>query len=195
MTPDPVDRSGPVGPDPAEGPLDPFDDDVALAEGTDDDPALTRPSVSSRLMASFIDLMAAYLLINLLNGIVIVSAVHPGKHLTAAQQRTELISFILVAVVLAAGFAALDHYTGRSLGKRLLKLRLMTQAGSRPSFTRLLVRYVLMFWLGLFVVPRLFGVGLGALVVLAALGSAAVQPQRRNIFDLLAGTRVVLDRG
>ena len=139
--------------------------------------------------------MAAYLAINLLNGIIIVSAVHPGKHLTAAQQRSELIAFTLVAVLVAAGFILLERFTGRSLGKRLLKLKLMTKAGVRPTLTHLVLRYAVMFIVGLFVLPLLLSVAPAALAVLGALGYAAVQPQRRNLFDLITGTRVVVDTG
>jgi uncharacterized RDD family membrane protein YckC len=194
VTPDPADSSEPPGPDPEDGPLDPFEEGVPLASGVDDVGFMRTPSSASRLMSSFIDLMAAYLLINVLNSIIIVAAVHPGKKLTATQQRDELLAFIAVVVAVAIGFVLLERYTGRSLGKRLLRLRLMTKAGVRPSVSQLALRYAEMFLLGVFVLP-FFSVALGGLMVLMALGFAGVQPQRRNVFDLIAGTRVVVDTG
>jgi uncharacterized RDD family membrane protein YckC len=195
VTPDPAETPEPSGPDPEDGPLDPFEEGVPLAAGPDDVGFLRTPSSASRLMSSFIDLMAAYLLVNVLNAIIIITAVHPGKKLTTAQQRDEVVAFTLVAVVVALGFVLLERYTGRSLGKRLLRLRLMTKAGVRPSVSQLVLRYAVMFLLGLFVLPLIFSPALGTLIALLALGYAAVQPQRRNVFDLIVGTRVVADTG
>jgi len=184
----------PTGPDPADGPLDPFDDDVPLAAGTHDDDLLRTPSRSSRLLSSFIDLMAAYLVINVLDAIVIVAAVHPGKKLTSTQQREELVAFVVAALLVAVGFVVLEHYTGRSLGRRLLRLRLVTKNGQRPTIGQLSLRYLVMVLFTIFVLA-LFAVPLGTLIVLFALGSAAVQPMRRNVFDMVTGTRVVSDAG
>jgi uncharacterized RDD family membrane protein YckC len=182
----------PQEPDPDEGPLDPFVDDAPLAAGTHDDDLLRAPSVASRLLSSFIDLMAAYLVINVLDAVVIIAAVHPGAKLTVAQQRDELVAFIGAAMLVAVGFVLLERYTGRSLGKRLLRLRLVTRNGSRPTVRQLAVRYLVMVGFTLFVLA-IFSVSLGSLLVIAALAYAAVQPQRRNIFDVVTGTRVVSD--
>lgn len=189
MTPEPT--PGPEQPGPDDGPLDPFEDGVPLADGVDDIDAPRTPSSASRLLSSFIDLVVAYLTITVLDTIIIVSAVHPGKKLTPAQQRQAILAFYLVATVVAIGFILVERYTGRTLGKRLLRLRLMSKAGVRPSTSLIALRYAVMFMLGML----MLSVPFGAVLVLGALGYAARQPQRRNAFDLLVGTRVMADPG
>lgn len=189
MTPEPDDGHEPPGPEPGEGPLDPFDDGVPLAADVDDLDGLRIPSRASRLMSSFIDMVAAYLVITILDVVIIVSAVHPGKKLTPPQQREAVLASYLVTALVAVGFMLLERYTGRSLGKRLLRLRLMSRTGVRPTTSLIVRRYAVMFLLGIV----MLSVPFGALLVLLALGYAASQPQRRNAFDLLVGTRVVAD--
>ena len=187
MTPEPSDPAAQPGPE--QGPLDPFDDGVPLAAGVDDADALRTPSSASRLLSSFIDLVTAYFVITVLDTIVIISALHPGTKLTPAQQRDSVFAFYAVVIVVAVGFIMLERYTGRSLGKRLLRLHLMTKAGVRPATSLIVRRYAVMFMVGMLMV----NVPFGALLVLLALGYAAFQPQRRNAFDLFLGTRVVAD--
>jgi uncharacterized RDD family membrane protein YckC len=170
-------------PDPAEGPLDPFEGDVPLAAGPDDVGFLRAPNGPSRLMSTFIDLFIAYFMVNVLDLIVILVVIHPGKKITSSQRTSEEIAFNAAVLVVALVYVAMERYTGRTIGRRMLRLRLVQLNGAPPSLGKLIIRFGVMF--GLVTVP--FGVVVGLLGVLYAL----VQPQRRTAFDLLAGTRVI----
>jgi uncharacterized RDD family membrane protein YckC len=103
-----------------------------------------------------------------------------------------LIDFVLVSgvswllfsgVLTLAYFVLLESATGRTLGKWLLKLRVLGTKGARPTIEQTLRRNC---WVGLIV---LAGVPLLGLVCLAALvGAAVVIGVQINRF---AGTRVL----
>jgi uncharacterized RDD family membrane protein YckC len=184
VTPEPAENSEPTDlPDPVEGPLDPFDSDVPLAAGPDDVGFLRTPSAASRLLATFIDLFVAYFIVNVLDLIVILGVIHPGKKITASQRTSEEIAFNVAVLVVAVIFVLMERYTGRTIGRRMLRLRLVQMNGAPPTLGKLVIRFGVMF--GLVTVP--FGVIIALLGVLYA----AVQPMKRTVFDLLAGTRVV----
>ncbi len=184
MTPEPAENSEPIDvPDPVEGPLDPFDDNVPTAPGPDDVGFLRAPNGPSRLMATFIDLFVAYFMVNVLDLIVILAVIHPGKKITSAQRTSEAIAFNITVLIVALVYVAMERYTGRTIGRRMLRLRLVQMNGAKPSLGKLFIRFGVMF--GLVTVP--FGIVIALLGVLYAL----IQPQRRTAFDLLAGTRVI----
>jgi uncharacterized RDD family membrane protein YckC len=186
---EPADPNEPAEPsgsaEPGDGPLDPFDDDVELVDGSDDVGILRAPQVASRLTSTFIDIFVAYFLIIILELLLIGIFIHPGKKLTTQQQASERATFIAATLVVGLGFVALEKWGGRTLGRRLLRLQLVDVSGSKPTLGRLVIRYGIMFGLGAFL-----GL-LGALLVVMGELLALTQKQRRTVFDLLAGTRVV----
>jgi uncharacterized RDD family membrane protein YckC len=168
-----------------EGPLDPFDDDVPLASGPDDVGFLQTPRVSVRLLSIFLDLFVSYSCIVVVDILLITLVLHPvkGTTITPEQNRTAFWLYKATVLGVAAAFILLERLSGRSIGKRMMRLRLVQVDGARPTWLRLILKYGVMF--GILLVP------FGPLVTLVGLAYAAVQPDRRSGFDLLAGTRVV----
>ncbi len=169
-----------------EGPLDPFDDGVHLASGPDDVGFLRIPNTGARLLSSLIDVIFVAILVVVPSTVIPVMMLHPakGQKFTPAQNRTITIITLVVVLVVMLAYVALERTTGGSPGRRLFRLRLVTVAGAKPSWGRLIGKYSVIFLSAL--LPILI------LVVLLALVVATFQPQRRNGLDLMAGTRVVI---
>jgi uncharacterized RDD family membrane protein YckC len=190
VTNDPADHpDASDGPDPDDGPLDPFVDDVDLVDGSDDVGLMRPPSMAARLLSTFIDIFVAYFLVSILDLIVILFFIHPGKKLTDQQKTSEYFAFFAAGILVAIGFVAIEKWGGRTVGRRLLRLRLVDVTGAKPSLGKLALRYGVMFGLALFL--SILGVGLVLLGELAAM----IQPQRRTAFDMLSRTRVVPEFG
>ena len=169
-----------------EGPLDPFDENVPLASGPDDVGLLSVPNAGARLLSSLIDVIVVAILVVVPSTVIPVMMLHPatGQKFTAAQNRTVSIITLVVVLLVMLAYVALERTTAGSPGRRLFRLRLVTVAGAKPSWGRLIGKYIVVFIAAL--VPILI------FVVLLALLVAAYQPQRRNGLDLMAGTRVVI---
>lgn len=169
-----------------DDPLDPFEEDVPLASGPDDVGFLRTPTVGARLSSSLVDMVVMFLMVGIPSLLLPLLILHPvkGQKITAEQNRTITLIYLVVVIVVLAGYLALERLKGASMGRRLLGLRLITKEGARPSWGRLLLKYAAV--LAVAVYPLFF------LLVLLALLYASVQPERRNGLDLLAGTRVVL---
>jgi uncharacterized RDD family membrane protein YckC len=167
-----------------EGPLDPFDDNVPLASGPDDVGFLRTPSAAARLVSSLIDLVVVFFSVVVPATVLPLLILHPvnGKFTTAQSRTITWITLAVVAAVMVA-YVALERLTGASPGRRLMRLRLITVSGARPSWARLFLKYAAILVVAL--VPFV------SLPVLLALVYGGIQKERRNGLDLLAGTRVV----
>ncbi len=101
-----------------------------------------------------------------------LAALGPSFHLVA-----QAFGFTWLAVVPVAYFVLGHGTAGRTIGKRLLGVRVVDEQGAPIGYVRALGRYVATV---LAVLP--FGLGLAL---------AALRADRRGLHDLLAGTRVV----
>jgi uncharacterized RDD family membrane protein YckC len=170
-----------------EGPLDPFDDDAQLAPGPDDVGFLRVPTAGARLLSSLIDIFFIAICFVVPATIIPVLVLHPvkGQKFTPAQNRTIELITLAVALVVWVGCVALERL-GRGLpGRRLLRLRLVTLSGERPTWGRLMIRYAPLLLVALLLIATP--------VVFLAVMYGGAQAQRRDGLDLLAGTRVVVD--
>ncbi len=169
-----------------EGPLDPFDEDVDLAEGHEDIDELEAPSAGTRLTSSMIDLFFVAICFVVPATLVPLFLLHPkrGQKLTASQNQTIAIVAMVVAVLVWLGWTALEKVGGGSPGRRLLKLKLVSLSGGEPSWSRLMIRFVPLVLVGLYLVATP--------IVLLAVIYGTIQPLRRDGLDFLAGTRVVV---
>ena len=93
---------------------------------------------------------------------------------------------LLIGLVL---FVIPEVRTGRSLGKRLLHTRIVLADGRTPGWGPLLIKYGLMF--GLLDLPLAL---LPGLIVFFGWLSCIFNAKRRSLFDIVAGTYVVMDR-
>nr|WP_228531196.1 MULTISPECIES: RDD family protein [Myxococcaceae] len=106
------------------------------------------------------------------------------NHETLAEERAWFPWWMLLATVVAVGVQlAVMHRTGQSIGKRLLRIRVMRMDGSPVSLARLVFVRNLPF----FVVNQLCGGILGLVDALCIFGE-----QRRCLHDLFADTQVVV---
>jgi uncharacterized RDD family membrane protein YckC len=186
VTPEPVENPEPTDlPDPVEGPLDPFDGDVPLAAGPDDLGFLRVPGAASRGMAALIDIFVAFFLITVADLVIIAAVIHPSKKITHAQSTSAAVASNIVVLVVAIVFIALQRFTGATIGERMLLLQMVQLDGQPPTIGRLCLRYGVMFVLSIVLFP------LGAVFAILSVLSSLVQKQRRSVFDLLAGTRLV----
>jgi uncharacterized RDD family membrane protein YckC len=99
----------------------------------------------------------------------------PGLHLVA-----QAFGFTWLTVVPVAYFVLGHGTTGRTVGKRILGVRVVDEQGASIGYIRALARCVATL---LAVLP--FGLGLAL---------AVLRSDRRGLHDLLAGTRVVSGR-
>ena len=162
-------------------------DEEQPATADDEAPeAYAVPSGPARLLSSAIDGMVAGLFVTLFSSSLINLVLHPprGGRLTVDQQRTALWLELVALGLAVLLFVLLERVAGATIGKRTMRIRLVGPDGRKPSWGRLVLKYVSLFFL------LLLGY-LGLLLVLAGLATCLVQPQRRNVFDLLAGTRPV----
>jgi uncharacterized RDD family membrane protein YckC len=172
-----------------EGPLDPFDDGVELGSGPDDELSLLPPSTATRLVSSMIDMLFIGIFIVVPSTIIPLLILRPvkGKTLTPAQNRTIVVVSLIVSLVVFVLCALMERRGFGLPGRRLLRLRLVTATGERPSLARLLGRFA-----------PLVLIAIDARVVLLLLAGtflSAVNPLRRDALDYLAGTRVVAATG
>jgi uncharacterized RDD family membrane protein YckC len=137
--------------------------------------ALPVAGVGSRALAMVID----YLVVGLLGIVWVVAAVGASSWLPAWGTAWTMAAFTLGFFVLEYGyFAGVEALTGgRSLGKRALGLRVVSQLGGRASVASLLVRNMV----------RLIDLLVGVWFVM-------FDPQARRLGDRLAGTLVVHER-
>lgn len=172
-----------------EGPLDPFDDGVELGSGPDDEPLMTPPTTATRLVSSVIDMIFVGIFVVVPSTIIPLLILRPvkGEKLTPAQNRTiVLVSLIVTAVVFV--LCAVIERRGIGLpGRRLLRLRLVTVNGQRPSLTRLLGRFA----------PLVLIAIDARVVLLLFVGTflSTLNPLRRDALDYLSGTRVIQATG
>jgi uncharacterized RDD family membrane protein YckC len=124
--------------------------------------------------------------VTLVSSTLIAVVVHPprGGLLTTTQQRTALWMEIISLALGALLFVLFERIAGASIGKRALRIRLVGPDDRKPTWGRLVLKYISLFFL------LLLGY-LGLLLVLVGLAGSMVQRQRRNAFDLLAGTRPI----
>jgi uncharacterized RDD family membrane protein YckC len=143
------------------------------------------PRPGSRLLSSLVDAVVAYVIITTISVVLVQAVLHPKPHahLTSSQTVTAEFLTAIALVVAASVFVVIHAITGRSLGKLLLRLRLVTADGQRPSVLQLIVKYGVIF--ALLIVP------FGPVIVLVAVAFALSQSRRRNAFDLLAKTAVI----
>jgi uncharacterized RDD family membrane protein YckC len=146
---------------------------IALTEPTWTDGAAAPPAgVRRRAVALLID------------GLVVWALLKVGDLAATGLGRFELIAQAFTysyAAVAPAAYFALCHGTGgRTLGKRVLDIRVVTEAGEPAGYPQALARY-LAWWVSL------LPLGLGFVM-------AAFRTDRRALHDLVAGTRVVKSR-
>jgi uncharacterized RDD family membrane protein YckC len=145
------------------------------------------PRSGARLLSSAVDALVCYIVLTAIFLALITWVIHPvtGTKITAAQSRTESLLYLISVTVTALAFILVQMLTGRSLGKRLLKLKLVDLQGDPPKPWQLVAKYGVIFAV-LLVIPRY-----GPIIGLFGLVYASMQPQRRNAFDLLAKTAVI----
>ncbi len=100
-----------------------------------------------------------------------------------------------VAAYLGYHAILLAYWHGQTVGKRLLGVRVVTEAGAPLSFARAVWREPGMrgFFLGGYIGLLSPGTAsIGLVLLLADVISPLLQEERRAIHDLLAGTRVIL---
>jgi len=146
---------------------------------------MPRPTGSARVFASTIDLVLAGVFVYVLLGVLAsMLGLLPGRKLTASEQRSADLLYLVVLFGTALIFVLLER-SGGSVGKRLSGLRTAGLNGVYPApWAALLVKYLLIFAL------QLFGF-IGAILVMAGLMFPFWRPDRRNVFDLLARLQVV----
>lgn len=149
-------------------------------------PDYEAPTGAARLASSLIDSLVAGLFVSLVSSGLIAWVIHPAKgaKLTLDQQRSALWLEVVALSLGALMFVLLERLGGASIGKRAMRIRLVGPDGRKPSWGRLVLKYVSTFFL------LVLGI-LGLLLVLAGLTTATLVPQRRNAFDLLAGTKPI----
>ena len=98
----------------------------------------------------------------------------------AAQSTRNVIVFAAALILYVFHTAALEALTGRSIGKMLLGLRVVSLDGTRPGAASLVARNVL----------RVIDVGLFFLPLLVIF----VSPLRQRTGDVAAGTLVISER-
>jgi uncharacterized RDD family membrane protein YckC len=121
----------------------------------------------ARLLAHLVDLLVQSAL--LLRLAILLTLVVP--------QASDTLTHAAMLALGAAYYVLLWGLAGTSPGKRLFRLRVIGPNGREPGIQRALIRYTVMFFVG---VP----LGLTWWPVL-------VRPDRRALHDLAAGTRVV----
>ena len=142
-----------------------------------------------RMAAFLIDLILAYiliipiLLVVLIIGLpdTLVQLMLYSSHPQAGGPPISLADNILIQVLILGGIAlymaGFHGAHGKTPGKQLLRLRVVNETGHNPSLARALARgLVLSFSIFLYLFPLLY---------------VFLQPQRRALHDLLAGTCVV----
>ena len=148
------------------------------------------PRAGQRVLSGVLDLG---LVILGLFAIVIISTIFikagPGGTYTAEQRRDagliQSAGLLLIGLLL---FVIPQRRTGRTVGKFLLRTRIVLADSSNPGWGPLLIKYGLMF--GLLAVP-LYPVS--PMVALLGWLYSLFNPRRRSLFDLAAGTYVVAD--
>lgn len=108
------------------------------------------------------------------------------------------VSAIITTVIYLGYFAYMESSQGRTLGKMIMKLRVVGPAGGNPTMQEAVKRNI---WLGLpilGIVPILGGLiaWLGQIVaiILCAIGISN-DPQRQHWFDKFAGHTQVMKEG
>lgn len=148
------------------------------------------PRVRQRLLSGLVDL-ATFILGSLLIEsllLLFIKAGPDGKY-TSSQSDTATLVLRLGILVLAVLLFVLPQVrTGRSIGKFLTRIRTVNADGVTPGWYPLLVKYGLM--MALLELP--LGV-LAPLLLLLGWAYAFVNPERRSVFDRIAGTYVVDD--
>lgn len=118
----------------------------------------------------------------LVDGLVVWALLKVGDVVATGLGRFELAAQAFTyayAAVAPAAYFTLSHGTGgRTLGKRAVGVRVVTEAGGPAGYPQALARY-LAWWLSL------LPLGMGFVV-------AAFRVDRRAVHDLVAGTRVVV---
>lgn len=151
---------------------------------------LTAQSAAEPLLASRWTRLGAALIDGLVMSVVTVPVAYFSGTFEAAQQGIEpslaqqLLSLVVgIAVFLLINGQLLKNH-GQTLGKRLLKIAIVTLDGQVPELGTLLLKRYLVWWLLAYVpIVGMFVVLVNYLFIFRA--------DRRCLHDLLAGTRVV----
>ncbi|MDX6299419.1 MAG: hypothetical protein QOF53_633 [Nocardioidaceae bacterium] len=163
-------------------------------------PATGQPAeLSVRFLARFIDILVL-LFINVVLGLVLVlSAANGGSRDLAVGGGAGLrVAAALVQGLIFIGyFALMESRTGRTLGKRIMRLRTVSASGGNPTFQEAVRRNIFMAYPVLGVVPNLgFVADLAALVAMVLAGVTISQsPVREGWHDRFAGGTGVLKVG
>jgi uncharacterized RDD family membrane protein YckC len=98
------------------------------------------------------------------------------------QQQGLLAALNFAMFILLHGF--LLYHQGQTIGKRMLRIRMVDLRGEVPALGRMLVTRYGIFWL----ISQIPGIGLSVKIADAAM---IFRKDRRCLHDLTAGTRVV----
>jgi uncharacterized RDD family membrane protein YckC len=131
-------------------------------------------SIGNRVLAAFLDHAVLAFLLLLVGGLTLFAI--------AASEIGRLIAFtiwLLIMFTINWGYFAISEIVlgGQTIGKRALKIRVVTQEGGAPSVPALLIRNFMR------LIDNLIGIVL-----------IAVDPRARRLGDLFAGTLVVHER-
>ena len=153
--------------------------------------------LSVRFLARFIDILVL-LVINVVLGLVLVlSATNGGSRdlaVGAGGAGLRVGAALVQGLIFIGYFALMESRTGRTLGKRIMRLRTVSASGGQPTFQEAVRRNIFMAYPVLGVVPNLgFVADLAALVAMVLAGVTISQsPVREGWHDRFAGgTRVL----
>ena len=157
--------------------------------------------LSVRFLARFIDILVLFVINVILGLILFLSATNAGsRDLTVGGgggAGLRVGAAIVQGLIYIGYFALMESRTGRTLGKRIMKLRTVSASGGNPTFQEALRRNIFMAYPVLGVVPNLgFLADLAALVAMVLAGVTISQsPVREGWHDRFAGGTRVLKVG
>jgi uncharacterized RDD family membrane protein YckC len=157
--------------------------------------------LSARFLARFIDILVLFVINVVLGLILLLSATNAGSRDLAVGGGggvgLRVGAAVVQGLVYIGYFALMESRTGRTLGKRIMKLRTVSANGGNPTFQEALRRNIFMAYPVLGVVPNLgFVADLAALVAMVLAGVTISQsPVRQGWHDRFAGGTRVLKVG
>jgi uncharacterized RDD family membrane protein YckC len=157
--------------------------------------------LSVRFLARFIDILVLFFINVVLGLILVLSATNAGSRDLAVGSGGDVGlrvgAAIVQGLIFIGYFALMESRNGRTLGKRIMRLRTVSASGGRPTFQEAVRRNIFMAYPMLGVVPNLgFVADLAALVAMILAGVTISQsPVREGWHDRFAGGTRVLKVG
>src|SRR4051812_18321701 len=153
-----------------------------------------------RFVARLIDLILVGVVAGIINTVLLVAVLglNGSGFGMGGSFAYGAISAVITAVIYLGYFGYMESSQGKTLGKMIMKLRVVAPSGGNPSFEEACKRNI---WLGLpilGIIPILGGLvafaGEIAAIIMCAVGINS-DPQRQHWFDKFAGGTQVLKEG